>query len=51
MGFKEKYTTEDILNVEILIDKDTKEKDKHIISNDAMAIGELLETLSNRMVR
>lgn len=51
MGFKDKYTTREILDVELIIDKDTKEKDKVIISNDAYAIGELLECLANRMVK
>lgn len=49
MGFKEKYTTKEILDVEILIDKDTPEKDKIILSNDAFAIGEQLECLNNRL--
>ena len=51
MSFKEKYTTADVLSVEVLIDKNTKEKDKVILSNDAYAIGELLETLINTMRR
>ena len=51
MGFKDKYTTKEILDVEILVDKNTKEKDKTVLSNDAMAIGELLETLINTMRR
>ena len=51
MGFKEKYTTQEFLDIEVLIDKDTKEKDKTVISNDAMAIGELLETLCNKLVK
>jgi len=51
MGFKDKYTTKEILDVEILIDKNTKEKDKMILSNDAYAIGQLLETLINKGMR
>lgn len=51
MAFKDKYTTVDILDVAILIDKNTKEQDKIIISNDAMAIGEMLELLCNKLVR
>ena len=51
MAFKDKYTTADNLEVSMLMDKDTKEKNKIIISNDAMAIGEMLELLCNKMVK
>lgn len=51
MSFKDKYTTKEILDVEIILDKDTKEKDKMLLSNDAYAIGQLLETLINRGLR
>jgi hypothetical protein len=51
MSFKDKYTTVDVLDVAILIDKNTKEQNKVIISNDAMAIGEMIELLVNKMVR
>ena len=51
MSFKDKYTTPDILDVAILMDKHTKEQDKIVISNDAMAIGEMLELLCNKMVK
>ena len=51
MSFKEKYTTADVLSEKIALDKDSKEKDKIIISNDAMAIGEMLECLINTMRR
>ena len=48
---KDQYTTADTLAVEILIDKDTPEKDKIVLSNDAFAVCQLLETLINRGLR
>ena len=51
MGFKDKYTTKGLLDVAILIDKNTKEADKMLVSNDTYAIGEMLELLINKMVR
>jgi len=51
MSFKDKYTTNEKLSIAVLIDKDTKEKDKVVLSNDAYAIGELIETLTNMLVR
>ncbi len=45
MGFKDKYTTASLITSDISPDK--KEKDKIPLSNDAYAIGELLETLIN----
>lgn len=51
MAFKDKYTTPEILDVAILIDKKTPEQDKIIISNDAMAIGEMIELLCNKLVK
>lgn len=51
MSFKDQYTTKEILDVELILNKDTKEKNKIILSNDAYAIGQLLETLTNKMVR
>jgi hypothetical protein len=57
MSFKEHYTTSELISKESLIDlkdlpKDFKlEKDKTLISNDAMAIGQLLELLINRGLR
>jgi len=49
MAFRDKYTTDAL----ILKDPDPKkpEKNKIILSNDALAIGELLECLINRMVK
>lgn len=49
MGFKEQYTTKEILDVAILVDKDTKEKDKIVLSNDAYAIGEMLDYLIQQL--
>ena len=63
MGFKDKYTTEALLskysvNMETsMVKLDTSdvvvdnEVDKIVLSNDAYAIGELLETLINTMRR
>lgn len=45
LAFRDKYTTSDIVAKDTSLEK--KEKDKIIISNDSMAIGELLETLIN----
>jgi hypothetical protein len=44
MGFKEVHTTIEKQKKEPIL-----EKDKIVLSNDAMAIGELLETLINTM--
>lgn len=43
MSFKDKYTTASIKAKE-----GVKEKDKTVLSEDAMAIGELLECLINK---
>ena len=43
MSFKDNYTTSELKL------KDNKEKDKVELSNDAYAIGELLECLNNRL--
>ena len=51
MAFKEQYTTAEIQNAALAIDKDTKEKEKTVLSNDAYAIGQLLECLINKMTR
>ena len=45
MNFKNQYTTSE------LIAKDDKEKSKIVLSNDAYAIGQLLETLCNKLVK
>jgi hypothetical protein len=45
MNFKDKYTTED----KIKADTKGKEKDKSVITNDAFALGELLEQLNSNM--
>lgn len=63
MGFKDKYTRDDLIFKENSVlasmkseelssmDKDfVKESDKIILSNDAYALGELLEALINTMV-
>jgi hypothetical protein len=42
-NFKDKYTTAD------LVLSDAKEKDKVTLSNDAYAIGQLLECLINKL--
>ena len=47
MGFASKYTTAEKVAADTSIDK--KEKDKTSLSNDAFALGELLETLTNVM--
>jgi len=49
MNFREKYTTADLIAEDKTPDK--KEKDKMILSNDALAIGELLECWINKMVK
>ena len=49
MVFRDKYTTADLIASDDTPDK--KEKTKIIISNDALAIGELLEVLINRGLR
>ena len=57
MSFKESYTTSELVTKESTLDlKDLPkeyvlEKDKIILSNDAYAIGQLLETLINRGLR
>jgi hypothetical protein len=40
MGFREKYTTEDLKKKDPI-----KEADKTVLSTDALAIGELLESV------
>jgi hypothetical protein len=45
MSFKEKYTTADLITSDTSLEK--KEKEKIVLSNDAYAIGQLLETLIN----
>lgn len=45
MSFSNRYTTES----RVLADKDGVESKKVVLSEDAMAIGLLLETLSNKM--
>jgi hypothetical protein len=47
MSFKDKYTTANLITSDTSPDK--KEKDKVVLSNDAMAIGELLECFINKM--
>ena len=47
LNFKDTYTTSDL----ILIDDKDKEKDKIVLSNDAYAIGQLLECLINKGLR
>lgn len=49
MNFKDKYTTNDLISADLSISK--VEKDKTVLSNDAYAIGQLLETLINTMRR
>lgn len=51
MTFKDEYTTKDVLDVEMILDPKTPESKKTVISNDAMAIGQLLECLINRGLR
>lgn len=45
MNFKDKYTTADLIAADLSPSKE--EKDKTVLSNDAYAIGQLLETLIN----
>lgn len=49
MGFSDKHTTADKISKDSSQEK--KEKDKIVISNDAFALGELLECLINTMRR
>lgn len=49
MSFKEQYTTAELAASDI--SKEKIEKSKTVISNDAMAIGQLLECLINKMVK
>lgn len=51
MSFKDMYTTKDVQDVEIILDPKTPELKKIVISNDAMAIGLLLELLINKGLR
>jgi hypothetical protein len=61
MAIKEKYTTEDLIKVQTNLFSTMKPEDipkdiilessKTVLSNDAMAISELLECLINRGLR
>ena len=47
LAFRDKYSTSELVAKDMSLEK--KEKDKIILSNDAMAIGEMLELLINTM--
>jgi hypothetical protein len=54
MSFKTQYTTSDLILSEASmkpeeLPKDNLEKDKVVLSNDAYAIGQLLECAINKM--
>lgn len=49
MKFKDKFTTKELIDADLSQSK--IEKDKTVLSNDAYAIGQLLETLINTMRR
>ena len=49
MAFRDQYTTASLVTLDITSGK--LESKKVVLSNDALAIGELLESLINKMVK
>lgn len=49
VSFRDKYTTSDLVAKDDTLEK--KEKDKLVISNDSYALNEVLETLTNILLR